>query len=100
MLIIAIAQLLIASIRCVEYLLIVYIIIGWFVAFGALKNRESFFFKIYVFLIAKIEPILGIIRRVVPPIMGLDFSALIVFFILHIITRLVVNLANIALRLF
>ncbi len=76
-------QVLIGIMNFIEYLLIAYIILGWFVFFGAIKNRDSFFFKVYVFLMSRMEPVLARIRQFLPSVMGFDFSPLVIFLGLH-----------------
>lgn len=71
------------------YMLMFYIIIGWVIFFGGIRNPANPFLRLYFFLVAKIEPILGKIRMVVPPIMGLDFSPLALFFIIYLLQVLV-----------
>lgn len=82
-----------------ESLLIIYIIMGWFVFFGAIKDREGVLFRVYVFLMSKIEPVLTVIRRYLPSVAGFDFSPLVIFLGLHfakvLITRLLFILANV-----
>ena len=39
--------------------------------------------RLYHFLLTITEPLLGPIRRILPPMMGLDFSPIIAFFILN-----------------
>lgn len=75
-----------------EYLLIGYIILGWFIFFGAVKDRDGVFFRVYVFLMTKIEPLLSVIRRFLPSLGGLDFSPLVVFLALHFVKVLVVEI--------
>ncbi|MDR1289201.1 MAG: YggT family protein [Holosporales bacterium] len=99
MLILILAHLIISVLQVIEYVLFGYIILGWFVLFGALKNRDGFFFRIYIFLMTKTEPLFSVLRRFIPPIMGLDFSALLVFVLLHIAKSLVIALAGFILRL-
>lgn len=81
-----------------EYLLMGYIILGWFVFFGAIKDRNGVFFRIYVFLMSKIEPLLAYIRQYLPTVAGLDFSPLVIFVGLHfakvIIIRIFLIIAN------
>ena len=38
--------------------------------------------RVYHFLITITEPVLGLIRRILPPLMGLDLSPIIAFFYL------------------
>ncbi len=78
--------------NCIEYVLIGYIILGWFIFFGVLKNQESVIFRIYIFLMSRIEPLLGLIRRFLPSVAGLDFSPLVVFIGLHFIKVLIVKI--------
>ena len=90
--------LLIGIMNFLEYLLMGYIILGWFVFFGAVKDRDGVFFRVYVFLMSKIEPLLTFIRRYLPTVAGLDFSPLVIFVALHfakvIVVRLFLILAN------
>ncbi len=75
--------LIISAMNLMEYILMGYIILGWFVFFGAVKDRDGVFFRIYIFLMSKIEPILVYIRQYLPTVAGLDFSPLVVFVALH-----------------
>ena len=95
---ITIVRFLISIMDCIEYMLIGYIILGWLVFFGVIKNRDSVFLKIYVFLMTKVEPLLGFIRRFLPPIYGLDFSVLVVFLALHLSKALVIQIASMLAR--
>jgi YggT family protein len=60
-----------------------YIILGWFVFFGVIRSRENVFFRIYVFLMSKVEPLFGWIRQFLPTLGGWDFSPLVLFIVLH-----------------
>ncbi|MDR1488568.1 MAG: YggT family protein [Holosporales bacterium] len=88
-------KLLIETIGCLEYVLIAYIIMGWVVMFGVVKNQDSIFFKIYILLMSKIEPVLLVIRRYVPSAFGLDFSAIVVFFAFYFLKVLIIQIAMI-----
>jgi len=48
--------------------------------------------RLYHFLITITEPVLGLIRRILPPIMGLDLSPIIAFFILNLLSRILASL--------
>ena len=48
--------------------------------------------RLYHFLITITEPVLGLIRRILPPIMGLDLSTIIAFFLLDLLSRLLASL--------
>ena len=48
--------------------------------------------RVYHFLITITEPVLGLIRRIIPPLMGLDLSPIIAFFLLDLLSRLLASL--------
>ena len=48
--------------------------------------------RLYNFLITITEPVLGLIRRILPPLMGLDLSPIIAFFLLDLLSRLLASL--------
>ena len=48
--------------------------------------------RLYHFLISITEPVLGPIRHILPPMMGLDLSPVIAFFILDLLSRLLTSL--------
>ncbi|MDR0695909.1 MAG: YggT family protein [Holosporales bacterium] len=76
----------------IEYVLIGYIILGWVIFFGLVSNREGVIFRLYVFLMSKVEPVLSVIRRFLPAIAGLDFSPLVIFFGLHFAKIMLIRL--------
>ena len=62
------------------YLILARVFISWIV-----RNPYN---RLYHFLITITEPVLGPIRRILPPMMGLDFSPIIAFIILNLLARL------------
>ena len=48
--------------------------------------------RLYHFLLTITEPVLGPLRRILPPMMGLDFSPIIAFFLLDLLSHLLSNL--------
>ncbi len=87
----AIAKFLISIIEWLEYALMAYIILGWVVFFGLIKNNNSIILKIYVFLLSKIEPVLSRIRRFLPPLFGFDFSPMVIFFGLYLVKIVIIQ---------
>lgn len=73
----------------IEYILSFYIILGWGLMIFRIDNPANFFMKIYLFLMARIEPIFGYFRQFLPRFKMLDFSPLVVFFVLDGLRRLV-----------
>ncbi len=70
-------------IRVVSFIVLVDVILSYFM---------SPYNSIRVFLDRLVEPLLSPIRRVVPPIAGLDFSPLVLIILLQIIETLIAQL--------
>ena len=80
--------LLITAIYCFDAILSFYILLQWaFILFSI--SEDSIFYKIYVLLNIRIEPIFNYFRKFVKPIGGWDFSALILFFGLEALRRII-----------
>lgn len=78
-----IAQLVSTLVNFYEMLICIYIIMSWF------PLREGgLAYDIAVVLQSVCEPFLGIFRRFIPPIGGLDFSPVIAILALNLVTRL------------
>ena len=61
---------------------------GWVLVLFSLE-KDNLFSKIYLFLMARIEPIFMYCRRFLPPIAGLDFSPMIIFILIDGLRRLI-----------
>ena len=62
-----------------EWALIIYIILGWLIYFGIVNRSQPLVAKVYEVLSRVLEPIMQYIRKVVPPISGIDLSAIVFF---------------------
>jgi YggT family protein len=67
------------------YLILARVLMSWFV-----QDRGN---RIYQFLYSITEPVLAPIRRIIPS-MGLDFSPIVAFLLLQIISRMLLSLIN------
>ena len=56
------------------------VIVSWLTAFNVINPRNDFVRAVLRVLFALTEPVFRQIRRVIPPVAGLDLSPLIVFF--------------------
>ena len=67
------------------YIFVVFlaVIASWLVAFGVLNMRNDLARSLINILDALTEPVFRRVRRIVPPIRGLDLSPLIVFILLY-----------------
>ena len=65
-----------------EWVVIVAVIVSWLTAFNVINERNNFVRALLRILIALTDPVFRQIRRVIPPIGGLDLSPIIVFVII------------------
>jgi YggT family protein len=59
-------------------LIIVAVVMSWLLAFDVINRRNPFALRAVRFLNALTEPLFRLVRRVIPPIGGFDFSPMIV----------------------
>jgi len=64
------------------YVLIIYMIFSWLLAFNIVNLRNPIMRQIYDVVRSITEPILNPVRRFVPPIGGLDMAFLVVILVL------------------
>ncbi len=62
--------------------LIIVAVLSWLTAFGVVNSHNRFVYSVTDFLNRITEPALRQIRRVVPPISGLDLSPIILIFLI------------------
>src|SRR5579872_2216802 len=77
-----IAALLIQVLEFYKWIVIAAVIVSWLVAFHVINQYNNFVRMVLRFLSAATEPVFRQVRRVIPPIAGLDFSPIIVFVII------------------
>jgi YggT family protein len=58
------------------------VIVSWLVAFNVINTYNNFVRTLLRVLMALTEPVFRPIRRIIPPISGLDLSPIIVFVII------------------
>jgi YggT family protein len=68
-----------------KWIVIVAVIANWLVVLNVISARDSFIRQILVLLDALTEPVFRQVRRVVPPIGGLDLSPIFVFIGIYIL---------------
>lgn len=75
----AILQTLALVLDLYKWVLIVMIIMSWLFAFNVINSRNQFVSMIWQVVNALTEPVLAPLRRVIPPMGGIDLSPIIVF---------------------
>jgi len=77
-----IAALLIEVLEIYKWVVIAAVIVSWLTAFNVINQYNNFVRSLLRILYALTEPVFRPIRKVIPPIGGLDLSPIIVFVII------------------
>jgi YggT family protein len=77
-----IAALVIEILDIYKWIVIAAVIVSWLVAFNVINTYNNFVRTLVRVLMALTEPVFRPIRRIIPPISGLDLSPIIVFVII------------------
>lgn len=73
------------------WVFLIMIIMSWLIGFNVINTRNQFVAGLWRVLNAVTEPILKPIRRVIPPVGGLDLSPIVVFIIIFFLQQLIAN---------
>lgn len=68
--------------------LIVYVVISWLYAFDVVSRRNAFVNAVWEFCRRLTDPILKPIRRLIPPIAGVDLSVLLLILVIQLLRQL------------
>ena len=74
-----IAALLIEILEIYKWVVIVAVVVSWLTAFNVVNVNNNFVRTLLRILYALTEPVFRQVRKVIPPVAGLDFSPIIVF---------------------
>lgn len=88
---ITIIEILLFVLEIVWFFVIAQIIISWLVSFEVLNLRQPFVYQIWSMLNRILEPIYTPIRRVLPPMGGVDLSPIVLIIGLYAAQRLLIN---------
>ena len=75
----------------VWWIFLIMIIMSWLISFNVINTRNQFVAGVWRVLNQITEPILRPIRRVIPPMGGLDLSPIIVFVIIFFLQSFIAN---------
>jgi YggT family protein len=75
----------------VWWIFLIMIIMSWLISFNVINTRNQFVSTVWRILNQITEPILKPIRRIIPPVGGLDLSPIVVFIIIFFLQQLVAN---------
>jgi len=77
-----IAALLIEVLEIYKWVVIAAVIVSWLTAFNVINTHNNFVRSLLRILYALTEPVFRPIRKIIPPIGGIDLSPIIVFLII------------------
>ena len=89
----AILQTLSFILNIVWWIFLIMIIMSWLISFNVINTRNQFVNSVWRVLNQITEPILKPLRRVIPPMGGLDLSPLIVFVVIFFLQNLIASIA-------
>jgi len=75
------------------WIIIIAVVMSWLIMFGVVNTFHPFTRGVIRFLDALTEPVFRQIRRVIPPIGGLDLSPLVAWFIVQFLIQFLVDWA-------
>ncbi len=77
-----IAALLVEILEIYKWVVILAVIVSWLTAFNVINVHNNFVRTVLRVLMALTEPVFRQVRRVIPPVAGLDLSPIVVFVII------------------
>jgi YggT family protein len=88
---IALLQTLSMILTLVWWIFLIMIIMSWLISFNVINTRNQFVSTVWRIINQITEPILRPIRRIIPPVGGLDLSPIIVFVIIFFLQSFIAN---------
>jgi YggT family protein len=88
---IALLQTLSMILTLVWWIFLIMIIMSWLISFNVINTRNQFVATVWRIINQITEPILRPIRRIIPPVGGLDLSPIIVFVIIFFLQSFIAN---------
>jgi YggT family protein len=74
-----------AILGLISVVLIVYVVISWLYAFDVVDRRNAFIRSVWEFTSRVTDPMLRPLRRLIPPIAGVDLSVLVLLLIIWLL---------------
>ena len=89
----ALLQTLSLVLTIVWWIFLIMIIMSWLISFNVINTRNDFVAAVWRVINAITEPILKPIRKVIPPMGGLDLSPIIVFVAIFFLQNWIASIA-------
>jgi YggT family protein len=88
---IALLQTISMLLTLVWWVFLIMIIMSWLISFNVINTRNQFVATLWRVINQLTEPVLRPIRRILPPMGGLDLSPIVVFVILFFLQSFIAN---------
>jgi YggT family protein len=75
------------ALNLVWWLIIISVVASWLVAFSVINTRNTTVYRILDMLNRATEPLYRPIRRIIPPMGGLDLAPMVLILIIYILQR-------------
>lgn len=85
----AVLDVVLLALQIYVWILIASAVLSWLIAFNVINTRNQFVAQVWRIINAITEPILKPIRRVIPPMGGLDLSPIVVFIIIFFLQNFI-----------
>ena len=74
-----------AILGLISLVLIVYVVISWLYAFDVISRRNTMIASIWEFCRAVTDPLMRPLRRLIPPIAGVDLSVMVLLLVVYLL---------------
>jgi len=74
-----------AILGLISLVLIIYVVISWLYAFDVVNRRNQLVGSIWQFCRAVTDPLVRPLRRIIPPIAGVDLSVMVLLLIVYLL---------------
>ena len=84
-------QILMLILDVVWFFIIAHVIMSWLISFQVLNLHQQFVYQIWTTLNRLLEPLYGPVRRMLPPMQGLDLAPLVVLLAVFALRIILIN---------
>ena len=84
-------QILMLILDVVWFFIIAHVIMSWLISFQVLNLHQQFVYQVWTTLNRLLEPLYGPVRRMLPPMQGLDLAPLVVLLAVFALRIILIN---------
>ncbi|MEX0337703.1 MAG: YggT family protein [Arenibacterium sp.] len=84
-------QILMLILDVVWFFIIAHVIMSWLISFQVLNLHQQFVYQVWTTLNRLLEPLYGPVRRLLPPMQGLDLAPLVVLLAVFALRIILIN---------